>query len=295
MPDNQANKLALIGGRALLRNALCGAAVLAAPPVLAHRAIHLPAPRKGTRIIPAQANGLTPDSPADQSEAFQSLLNIAAEKDAPIFLPAGIYRIGGISLPIRTRLIGVPGATRLTFTGRGHMLRAERADILSIDGILFDGLKLDLPTETPGLITVRTARDLQITRSQFLSSGRHGLDLEGAGGTIDACRFSEADDIAVFSRQSTGLTISNCVVENSGNGGIIVHRFTPGADGSRVINNRILGVQSRNGGTGQWGNGINVFQAHNVTVSGNHIADCAFSSTPSGQMCSRARRRADRC
>src|SRR5690606_35792467 len=32
------------------------------------------------------------------------------------------------------------------------------------------------------------------------------------------------------------------------------------------------------GGTGQWGNGINVFRAGNVVVAGNMVSDCAFSA-----------------
>ncbi len=37
-------------------------------------------------------------------------------------------------------------------------------------------------------------------------------------------------------------------------------------------------VGATNGGTGQYGNGINIFRADNVLVSGNHVSDCAFSA-----------------
>ncbi len=37
-------------------------------------------------------------------------------------------------------------------------------------------------------------------------------------------------------------------------------------------------IAATSGGTGQNGNGINVYQAHEVTISGNHVSDCAFSA-----------------
>ncbi len=45
-----------------------------------------------------------------------------------------------------------------------------------------------------------------------------------------------------------------------------------------MLGNRVERIRADNGGTGQYGNGINVFQAHNVTVSQNRIADCAFTA-----------------
>ena len=42
--------------------------------------------------------------------------------------------------------------------------------------------------------------------------------------------------------------------------------------------NRIEGVMNKAGGSGQWGNAINVFRADNVIVRGNRIRDAAFSA-----------------
>lgn len=229
-------------------------------------------------IINAQAEGVIPGSPEDQSAAFQALLNFSAEKDIPVFLPGGVYKVGNLALPRRTRLIGVPGSTRLTFNGRNHLARAERADFIHIHGIVFDGLSLPLSEQAQGLLTINTVRDLRITSCDFIGSGQHGLDLTGAGGKVSGCYFKTIADTALFSKQSSGLTVTDNDVSDCGNGGILIHRFTQGDDGSVVTNNRIKGIKSVNGGTGQWGNGINVFQSHNVMVANNHIADCAFSS-----------------
>lgn len=37
-------------------------------------------------------------------------------------------------------------------------------------------------------------------------------------------------------------------------------------------------LPQKNGGTGPWGNGINVYQADSVIISNNHVSDCAFST-----------------
>lgn len=219
-----------------------------------------------------------PGSQDDQSQKFQTLLNQSAESDVPIFLPGGVYKVGNLVFPRRTRIIGVPGSTRLTFNGRGFLARSELADKLHVHGIIFDGLSLPLAENGQGLLTVNTVRDLRITDCDFIGSGLHGLDLTGAGGTISGCYFRSIRDTAIFSKQSTGMTITDNDIAECGNGGILVHRFTLGGDGSVVSNNRIERVKSTNGGTGQWGNGINIYQAHNVMVSNNRISDCAFSS-----------------
>ena len=62
---------------------------------------------------------------------------------------------------------------------------------------------------------------------------------------------------------------------------------TPGEDATIVAANRIERIAAKSGGSGQNGNGINVFRAGSVMVSGNRIADCAFSAirSNSGSNC----------
>ena len=271
----------LITRRRFLQSASSIGAVIATPafalpvvqPFVAYDHATLP-----DNVIKAQSNGVVPGSSEDQSAAFQKLLDVSAERDAPVFLPGGVYKVSKLRFPRRTRLIGVPGSTRLAFTGIGYLAKAERADLIHIHGIIFDGLSFPLSEEGQGLLTVNTVRDLRLSSCDFVGSGLHGLDLVGAKGTIRDCRFRKIVDTAIFSKQSRGMTITDNDIANCGNGGILVHRFTTGEDGSVVTNNRIEGIKSTNGGTGQWGNGVNIFQAHNVMVANNRIADCAFSS-----------------
>ena len=55
-------------------------------------------------------------------------------------------------------------------------------------------------------------------------------------------------------------------------------RSQAGDDGTQVIDNRIEDTGAQDGGSGQNGNAINVFRAHNVTVRGNRIKNAAFSA-----------------
>jgi uncharacterized secreted repeat protein (TIGR03808 family) len=45
-----------------------------------------------------------------------------------------------------------------------------------------------------------------------------------------------------------------------------------------VVDNRIEDIENRSGGSGQYGNAVNVFRAGNVIVRGNRIRNCAFTA-----------------
>jgi uncharacterized secreted repeat protein (TIGR03808 family) len=67
-------------------------------------------------------------------------------------------------------------------------------------------------------------------------------------------------------------------VHDCGDNGILVWRSEVGEDGTIVSGNRIERIAAKSGGSGQNGNGINVFRAGSVLINGNRIADCAFSA-----------------
>ncbi len=94
----------------------------------------------------ANANklGLRPGAVDDQSKRLQEILDRAAQKNKPVFLPPGNYYVSNLLLPSRTRLMGVPGASRLVYSGNGHFLIGENADHIEISGIVADGANRDL-------------------------------------------------------------------------------------------------------------------------------------------------------
>jgi uncharacterized secreted repeat protein (TIGR03808 family) len=101
--------------------------------------------------------------------------------------------------------------------------------------------------------------------------------LERCGGRIERCTIADAD-IGLFSLDAVGLQVVGNVVEGCRNNGIQIWRSQKGTDGTQVIANRISGVRAEAGGSGQNGNGINVFRAGDVIVAHNVIRDCAFTA-----------------
>ena len=89
---------------------------------------------------------------------------------------------------------------------------------------------------------------------------------------------SAAADAAIFSLDARGLRIAGNTVRGAGNGGILVWRSAAGDDGTLVVDNRIEDIANKAGGSGQYGNAINVFRADNVIVRGNRIRNAAFSA-----------------
>ena len=228
--------------------------------------------------LDASELGVQPGLYDDQSEAFARVLDKAAERDAPVYLPPGDYVVSNLVLPRKLRLTGVPGASRILYGGNGHLFLAEAADHLEISGLLIDGANRWLGDHVDGLVTVRGARHLVIDNCSILGSGKHALALENVAGRVERSQISGAADAGIYSVQAGGLAITGNTVADCGNGGILVHRWQAGEDATIVSGNRVERIAARNGGTGPFGNGINVYRAGGVMVSGNRIADCAFSA-----------------
>ena len=118
---------------------------------------------------------------------------------------------------------------------------------------------------------------MRIADCEIVNAGRNGITLEAIEGEVTGNVVSAADT-AIFSLDARGLRIAGNTVRGAGNGGILVWRSAPGDDGTLVIDNRIEDVTTRAGGSGQYGNAINIFRAGNVIVRGNRIRNAAFSA-----------------
>ena len=123
----------------------------------------------------------------------------------------------------------------------------------------------------------RKAAALRIADCEIVGAGRNGIALEAIEGEVTGNTVSAADT-AIFSIDARGLRIAGNTVRGAGNGGILVWRSTAGDDGTLVVDNRIENIANKSGGSGQYGNGINVFRANNVMVRGNRIRNAAFSA-----------------
>ena len=227
----------------------------------------------------ASQAGLRPGAVDDQSKIFQQVLNDAAAVDKPVFLPPGRYQVANIIIPSRTRLMGVPGASRLVYTGGGHFLMAENSDYLEFTGLVIDGANRPVNEYAGAALRVINAKHVAIDNCEISGSREIGIEIDRSAGRIERSRISgAAGNAGIFALENKGLLISGNRVEDCANAGIMIYRWKRGEDNTVVTGNRVARIAAAKGGTGPWGNGINTYQADNVMVTNNHVTDCAFST-----------------
>ena len=255
--------------------AFAGAAsVGAATPALARE------PRESDAMpraeIDAASLGVRPNTAEDQSTVLQRALDRAAAAGAILRLPPGTYRAGALQLPPYAALAGVAGATRLVMAGGPSMFAATGSNYVSLGGLVLDGANIPLP-DGRGLVHLRQGRAVRIADCEIVAAGGNGITLEAIAGEVTGNTINAAE-YAIFSNDAAGLKIAGNTVLGAGNGGILVWRGKPGDDGTLVIDNRIADIANKSGGSGQYGNAINIFRADNVIVRGNRIRNAAFSA-----------------
>ena len=257
--------------------ALAGAAAAAtATPARANEPPAAPRESMPRGGIDAAAFGIRPNASEDQTKALQHAIDAAAAARAVLRLPPGIYRAGSLQLPPYAAIAGTPGATRIVLLGGPSLLSAAAGDHVALSGLVLDGGGLPLP-ERRGLIHLAQGRAVRVNDCEIVNSGRNGIALEAIEGEVSGNTIA-ATDVAIFSLDARGLRIAGNTVRGAGNGGILVWRSTPGDDGTLIVDNRIEDVAAKAGGSGQYGNAINVFRAGNVIVRGNRIRNAAFSA-----------------
>ncbi len=260
------------------RNILALAAA-ALPGAALTRAQAAPAPLSASFAalgLDATHFGLRPGSPDDQSGKAQAAIDAAARRQAPLVFPPGIYRLSNLNLPPTAQLVGVRGATRFVSAQTGALLTSTGASHVTLSGIQFDGL--DRPSAgRGGMVHFENARALKISDCEFVRAGGAALHCFASDGEITGNHFGDVDT-AIHSLDARGLVILSNNIAGAANNGIQVWRSEEGEDGTIVAGNRIENVSNRSGGSGQYGNAVNIFRAGNVIVRGNHIAHCAFSA-----------------
>lgn len=214
------------------------------------------------------------------TSVLQSAVDQAASRRVGLRLPPGTFLVDKpVVLRPGLSLSGALGATRLVFlngaglTGNGaHGLRL--LDV-ALDG---SGLPLDAGRGIEGLLTLSGCSDVLVSGIAAEGSGGNGMALAGVSGSIVGCRIADARRAALFSIDGKGLEIARNVVRACSDNGILVWTSKPTECGTTVQSNRIERIAARSGGSGQYGNGINIYRAAGVLVAGNRITDCAYTA-----------------
>jgi uncharacterized secreted repeat protein (TIGR03808 family) len=236
--------------------------------------IHEITPRS---VIDAATLGVRPDAADDQSASLQRAIDRAAAARAVLQLPPGNYRAGALQLPPFAAIAGVAGATRIVMIGGPSLFASTGSDHVSLRGLVLDGAGRPLPASR-GLVHLTQGDAVRVTDCEIVGAGGYGIVVEGVAGEVTGNTISTAATGAIWSIDARGLRIANNFVRGAGDSGIQVWRSTPGDDGTLIVDNRIDDINDTSGGSGQWGNAIGVFRAHNVMVRGNRIHHAAFSA-----------------
>ena len=222
---------------------------------------------------------LIPNSEADQSAALQAAIDRAAETDAPLTLAPGSYRVSDIRLRAGTRLIGPARTATLVFAGGAAFVTADKADGLVLRGIVFDGQwKAFEDGRGEGLVSISRSEGVVIDDVEIRHSAQIGLSLIACSGRIANTLITGVLGAGVKALDSAGLDIRNNVVTACGDNGVLVWRSEKGEDATTIVGNRISHIRNASGGSGEYGNGINVFRAGSVMVANNRVSDCAYTA-----------------
>ncbi len=220
------------------------------------------------------------DDPAayDQSERMQAAVDAAAARGLPLFLPGGFYAMTGIRLPSSSTILGVRGATNLVSIGNAPVLWAEQRSAITLRDLSIDGVGTGTGAEPAGLLGFIGCEQVELESIRLQGGMASGLYLDRSSGRVVDLVIHGFADNGIFAIDNAGLVIARNRIFNCGNGGIRVWTREAGYDGTVVSDNDIFDIRTDGGGNGENGNGINVFRAHGVTVTGNRTRNCAFSA-----------------
>lgn len=215
---------------------------------------------------------------ADQTAAVQRAIDLAFERGAAVQLPAGRIHVRELALREGSRLIGAHGLTTLVAIGAQgftpqSMIRGENCGGLVLADFALEGIAQAATGIALSGCVNATIRNVAV--SGLL---QRGISLEGCSGRISDCFVSGIGETGIFSQDAAGLAVVNNTVTDCSNNGIQIWRTQAGPDGSFVSGNRIMRIAAALGGSGEYGNGVNVFRAGNVSVVGNQISDCAYTA-----------------
>jgi uncharacterized secreted repeat protein (TIGR03808 family) len=224
---------------------------------------------------PVSSYGVVPGDGIDQTASLQQAADTAAQSGLPFFLPPGTYTTSKLELKSGTQIQGVPGRSVLRYNGGGRLISIANAADIRLTGLTLDG---EAKPIDGALLLAEQVKGLVISDCRILGSAEDGVVLRKVSGAIKDCEMGDIRKTGLFSEDAVGLEIAHNHVRDCGDNGILVWRLTAGEDASIVASNRVERIAAKSGGSGQNGNAVNVYRAGSVQVSGNRIADCAYSA-----------------
>ncbi len=237
--------------------------------------------------------GVAKESTNDQTVELQAAINFAIGQKTTLLLPGGRILAKGLEITGGLTISGVPGQTVIVpGTSDGAFMKAMRSAHVVLRDITIDAGENTVryhgnDSRGRALFEADGVSGLILENCRFLNGVENGIVLRDTSGRITNCEVAHVGQAAIFANNSKGLSISHCHIHHCDNNGILVWQDERREDGTIVADNRIGPVDTKAGGSGQNGNGVNIYRAANVVVSGNRITDCAYSAvrSNSGSYC----------
>lgn len=260
--------------RDILRNTLpvlAGTALLAKPAQAAEDNTY-------SSALSIRDYGLQPNSEKPQTAALQKAVGAAAASGRWLILPAGVYLTEALTLPSGVMLAGCGAGAVVKLLSGGGLINAKGAEAITVRDLTIDGGAKGAAGEEASLLRFESVANVTLEGCYVRGGAANGVSLTKCGGHVTCCTITECDGAGILALDSTGFEISHNEITDCGNNGILVWRSEKGDDGTLVAHNRIARIKAKAGGSGQNGNGINVYRAGNVLVSSNIIEACSFSA-----------------
>ena len=230
-------------------------------------------------MVNASSEGLVPNRTEDQGKTLQEILNKASAQRLPIFIEPGNYHITNIRLPKFVKLHGLRGTTVFRYAGGKHFIFGEGNEYLDLTGLTFDGANRPQADYANSCVHIDRTKRVLIEDCEILNARNVGLTMFRSSGSISGNTITHAHgDCGVLATNNQRMKITDNLVSDCDNGGIIVSRWEQGPDNTIITGNRVERIAAKKGGTGQWGNGINTYQADNILIASNHVSECTLSA-----------------
>lgn len=222
--------------------------------------------------------GLDPNDQSDQSSKLQAAFDAAASDGRLLLLPGGNagFAVSKLTIPDGLHVIGLQ--TILTTPGDARLALISGAFAVTIEGLVFQANAPETAAGVNGLVEIENSSGISFRRCGFFNAAGNGIAATNAALTVEDCDFEGASAAAIHSQNGQGCIIRGNRITGADNAGIRIWRDSPGPDGTLVSGNQIRKIDWKDGGNGQNGNGVSIYNADEVIVADNRISDCAFSA-----------------
>ncbi len=216
---------------------------------------------------------------------FPTLVGNARTQKLPLYLLPGTYPSTQLSITSGNPLVlsAEKGTATIQFSGGSdNLFFIQNVSDCKLQGLLINGNNATFtnPGQLTALVNIQGSGVAAciISDCTIYNSTHCGISCSGNAYTSMINNLIYSCDAGIWSIDGT-VYINKNTVQYCNNNGILVQASTAtNVNGSEVSSNYISDISNASGGSGQYGNGINVFRAGGVKILNNTIYRCNYTS-----------------